>query len=379
LNCATSTNKTAKVGPSRPKTGQRLLFVGPALHEVGGVSIYCQTILASYPGTIEYFPFPLGMRRNPLTFLAVLFRFLRRIAGNPRPLVQLNSSFNASALYRDAIFLLLALLFSCRVAVFIHGWEPSFQNSLTGWRRALFRALFNRSAVIFVLAGVFRDSLLSMGISTNIVVETTCFPADIDHGSAPPTVERDHASPAPRILFLSRVVREKGAYELVEACSRLLSDFPGLRLDIAGEGPDLAQLKEYAASKRHGFVAFHGCVTGTAKWSLFREATIFSLPTYYGEGLPVTIMEAMYFGLPIVTTLVGGIADIFVCGENGLTVEPHDVEQLAQRLRQLLSDPEGRKRISRNNAQYSRSRFAPEVVARRLAGAHALAGSGALR
>lgn len=348
---------------------RNILFVGPDLHEVGGVSTYCKAILESYPGKIEYFPFPLGMKKNPFTFLAVLWKFVGKISNNPGAVVHINTSFNISAVSRDAVFLLLALLFSRKTVVFVHGWRSSFEESLTGWRLALFRALFNRASVIFVLADVFRAALIARGFTTRIVVETTCFPPDLYKMRSSTTAAQNLSNRGPRILFLSRIVREKGAFELLDACLRLVDSFPALKLDIAGDGPELQALKDYAALVHADFVTFHGAVTGNAKCALLEETTVYCLPSYT-EGLPVTILEAMFFGLPVITTRVGGIADVFVNGKNGLFVEPKDAADLEAKLRVLLSDFHEQEHMSRNNAAYALSRFAPNAVAHRLAEEH---------
>lgn len=342
----------------------KILFVGPDLNEVGGVSFYCKGIVESYPGEIEYFPFPISMKAKPWVLVKVLWRFVGRLLSGRDQLVQLNTSLNTNAIARDALFLVLAVICMKKVVVFIHGWDVPFAGSLRGARLWLFRSLINRAALIFVLGTEFKTKLHEFGVSTKIVVETTCFSSELKDVTSP--VSKGDKSTEPHILFISRVVKEKGIFELVEACARVAESYPRLKLDVAGDGPDLLGLKDFVKQKGADFVIFHGSVIGQAKLSLFESASIFCLPTYYGEGLPVTILEAMRFGLPIVTTKIGGIVDVFVDPQNGYFVEVRDVKDLALKVQHLLSDSAESQGIAETNYQRSHD-FSPEVVAQRMA------------
>lgn len=347
------------------KKKHRMLFVGPELKEIGGVSFYCKAILEAYPGEAEYFQFPLSMSRRPFLFLKVLADFSRKLS-NAHKTVHLNTSLNLNALARDFFFCVLALAKGKRPIVFIHGWDMDFQESLTGVKRLVFRGVFNRSALIIVLSQKFKDILECWNFTCPIEVETTCFPSELRKA---PTVQASGIK-NPRVLFLSRIVKEKGVFELADACAGLTESFPGLRLDIAGEGPDLHEFNLYITRKGYDFVAFHGNVTGEEKNCLFSEASVFCLPTYYGEGLPITIIEAMYFGLPIITTGAGGIAEIFKDNENGLLVKPRDIDDLKEKLTIIFIDNTLTKKISERNTEYAKKRFSPKVVASRLAVLH---------
>lgn len=345
----------------------RILFVGPDLNEVGGVSFYCKAIVENYPGEIEYFSFPIAMRGKPWVLISVLWRFVGKLLSRRDQIVQLNTSLNLNAITRDALFLMLSLMCSRKTVVFIHGWDVPFESSLQGFRLWLFKSLFNRAVSILVLGTEFKMKLLELGFTNKVVVETTCFSTELKEVAG--SISNDTKLAEPHILFISRIVKEKGIFDLVDACLGLLKTYPKLQLDVAGDGPDLILLKEFVNKKKADFVKFHGSVTGQAKVSLFEGAVLFCLPTYYGEGLPVTILEAMRFGLPIVTTKIGGIVDVFVDGENGVYIEPQDVMDLTEKIQALLLNPAILKKISSTNVERSQA-FSPENVSQRLAYLH---------
>lgn len=141
---------------------------------------------------------------------------------------------------------------------------------------------------------------------------------------------------AREVLFLGRLWREKGAYDLIEATAILAREFPDLCIVCAGDG-DLAVLRDRASTLgiSHN-VVFPGWVDGAEKDALLARATVFVLPSYF-EGLPIGILEAMINGIPVVATRVGGIPDALM-GDAGLMIEAGDVAGLAEALARVLRD-----------------------------------------
>ena len=86
-----------------------------------------------------------------------------------------------------------------------------------------------------------------------------------------------------------------------------------------------------------GNVRFLGWVGPEQRDQILKEADIFILPSY-NEGLPMAILEAMAWGLPIITTPVGGIPEVLIQGQNGLLVEPGNVNQLSKSIQYLMQD-----------------------------------------
>lgn len=128
------------------------------------------------------------------------------------------------------------------------------------------------------------------------------------------TVERVPArwQPVPgRILFMGRLIRQKGVDELIRAVVML--DQPEVELHIAGDGPERARLTRLAA--RTGVRAvFHGFVEGTRKHQLLASAAVLCVPSRdvggLSEGAPLVIREAGLVGLPVVATRAGGIPEL---------------------------------------------------------------------
>jgi glycosyltransferase involved in cell wall biosynthesis len=176
-------------------------------------------------------------------------------------------------------------------------------------------------------------------------------------------VDRAPAGPRPLdILFVGRLLEEKGVLDLLEAFP--LVESGDCTLTYAGAGPAetliARRARELAVSER---VTLAGYETGQALLQRYQRAAVLALPTYWGEGFPTVLAEAMDAGLPIVTTPIRGAADHLIEGENALFVEPRDVSGLASALTQLLGDADSRARMAAANRRRIQI-FAPDTVAR---------------
>jgi glycosyltransferase involved in cell wall biosynthesis len=124
---------------------------------------------------------------------------------------------------------------------------------------------------------------------------------------------------------------------MLEEAGVLRALVPGLRIECAGDG-DLGKVQRYAQALNMGArVKLRGWLDRKAAEGLLARASVFVLPSYV-EGLPMSLLEAMAMGCPVVATCVGGIPDIVEDGVNGLLVRPGDPHALAGALARVLRD-----------------------------------------
>jgi glycosyltransferase involved in cell wall biosynthesis len=172
----------------------------------------------------------------------------------------------------------------------------------------------------------------------------------------------DSTSEQNRILFVGRLIAEKGIFELVEAFAQVVREVES-KLVIAGEGVEADKLERtIKALGLEDRVRFTGYISATGLREEYANATLFVLPTRYKEGFPTVIAEAMDAGLPIITTPIRGAADHLVNGENAVFVEPGDVGSLATAITSVLRDEDLRRRMSAANGARIRM-FDPKIVA----------------
>lgn len=157
-----------------------------------------------------------------------------------------------------------------------------------------------------------------------------------------------------------RLVPLKGVVDLLRAVAALRSEFPGLRLEIAGSGPLQGDLE--LESNRLGLTE-HICFLGWKRdiGPVLRNWDIFVIPSW-DEGFPVAVLDAMAEGLPVVGTSVGGLSELIEDGRTGFLVPPRDPEALARQLRCLISEPERRKAQGAAGRERVRSQFSADQM-----------------
>jgi glycosyltransferase involved in cell wall biosynthesis len=142
-----------------------------------------------------------------------------------------------------------------------------------------------------------------------------------------------------QIITLSRLSEEKGLPYLIDAAEMVLPERASITFNIYGEGPLRASLEDMIKNKKLAeHVFLRGKYTRDKLNEIMRDADIYLLPSVT-EGLPLALIEAMAWGLPIVATGVGGIPELIEDGTSGLLCEPKNSTSLAQAIISLIKDP----------------------------------------
>lgn len=151
----------------------------------------------------------------------------------------------------------------------------------------------------------------------------------------------------PRVLCVARLLAAKGVREFAAAARRLRELRPEIGFELIGipeTGHGALTLEEVAEWKREGLLEFHEWLDDIG--SRLAAATVFVLPSYYGEGVPRTILEAMAIGRAVVTTDHVGCRDAVVHDKTGLLVPPRDPAALADAIESLVHDRARLERMS---------------------------------
>lgn len=160
-----------------------------------------------------------------------------------------------------------------------------------------------------------------------------------------PIVVRDYKKKQNNILFAGTLNERKGYNRLLEAFAKIAAQYKDWKIVFAGNGQiDAAKELQYSLSIPENQVQYLGWVVGAEKERAFQEASIYCLPSW-GEGFPMGVLDAWAYGIPVVTTPVGGIPDIITNGENGFVYEVNDIDKLAEYLVLLMNSRELRDKI----------------------------------
>lgn len=136
------------------------------------------------------------------------------------------------------------------------------------------------------------------------------------------------SQPGGGAVFAGRLSHEKGVDTLIEAAA-----MAGVHLDVAGEGPQMQDLRETAERLAGGLVTFHGRIPLAEVRDLLRAGSVAALPARWYENQPLSVLDAFACGVPVVGTNLGGIPELIEDRVDGYLVPPDDPAQLADRLR----------------------------------------------
>ena len=169
-----------------------------------------------------------------------------------------------------------------------------------------------------------------------------------------------------QILFLGEIGQRKGCYDIPAVVEKVVQKFPNVKFVLGGTG-DIETIKSLLRQKGvEKNVVFPGWVRGKEKDRLLRESDIFFLPSY-NEGMPMSILDAMGYGLPIVSTRVGGIPKIVHNGENGHVCEPGDVQAFSDALIKILINEDLWKKYGESSVAIVKKGYSFEGHIKRLA------------
>ncbi|WP_137392193.1 glycosyltransferase family 4 protein [Rhodoligotrophos defluvii] len=172
---------------------------------------------------------------------------------------------------------------------------------------------------------------------------------------------------APAFLLIARLLREKGIAEFAKAALDLHQRHPQARFRILGPldpSPLAISRAEIDAWTASGAVEYLGETRDVRPF--LRDASVFVLPSYYREGVPRSILEAMAMGRPIITADSPGCRETVINGENGFIVPPRDPTALAAAMERFIRDPMLARAMGKRALEVARTRFDVEAVNRHL-------------
>ena len=333
------------------KSKKNVLIILPHLIGKGGVAQYWRNLKPFYDSSHEFnfYYFQIGSnKKQNLHIIKDQLRLNDLLKNKDFDFVHLNPSLNYKSIARDCLFIKKIRKFKIPFMVTFHGWNPKIEKQLRTYFPFILKSTFLKSSYILVLSEEFKKNILNWGFKNGISVETTCIGNDLLDGfNIQQKIEKFRNSDCINILYISRIVKLKGVLETIKAIEILGYKF-NVKLNIAGVGPYLDQVKDYVRTKKISNVKFMGYVQGDNKLNLFYNSHILCFPSIYPEGLPVTIMEAIATGCALITTPNAGIKDIFIENKMGLFCnnKPHDI---ASKIKNLLNSGNLQKVMEFNN------------------------------
>ncbi|ESA37253.1 group 1 glycosyl transferase [Leptolyngbya sp. Heron Island J] len=234
----------------------------------------------------------------------------------------------------------IALVFQKPVLLHTHGSEfHLFYNQLPCFLKSIINWGIHKSFLISLSDSWEAWYIEHCGLDPQksfVLKNPVNFPAEI--------LQRTNADEV-KIIFLGKINLRKGVFDLLHAFSQLKPQLQAqTSLIFAGSG-DNEELLELARSLDiHSHIKLLGWINAVQRDQLLADASIFILPSY-NEGLPMALLEAMAFGVPPVTTPVGGIPEVVIDGINGIIVNPGDIKGLTEAMATLISKADLRNKM----------------------------------
>lgn len=325
-------------------TSKNVLTIGPHINEKGGIS----QVIKTYSSFFSPFHI-ISTSKKGNTCLKVIFltfaiiKCATILTFNPNIKIVHIHTASDNSFKRKTIFIAIAKFFRKKIILHIHG--GNFKNFYsTNPKRISY--ILQKADLIIALSNGWKQFFISNCHCKNVTVLNNPIEKPHDIKCQP------HKKTT--ILFLGKVSKEKGIYDLIEVVNVLIKENKlNISLQICGNDDNNILSKLINKYNLKNDVEVEGWVEGFKKSSLLANADIFILPSYI-EGLPICILEAMSYKKPIITTPVGGIPEIITHDKNGILVPPGDKNALAKAIITLYSDPDKCQLIG--NAGYETSK-----------------------
>jgi glycosyltransferase involved in cell wall biosynthesis len=346
---------------ARAKPATRVVMLGTSFETHGGISSVVNAyraagLFARWP--IDYVQTHSDRSRFAKWSCAIgaLFSMLFLAFRHPRAVMHVHAASRAS-FWRKAVLMSVGRLAGWPVIFHLHGGGfASFYARCRPWQRRIVRFFLDRAECIITVSDRWQSWM--RGITANPRVTTIPNPVALPQ-SVP--AQRSGAM----VCYVGRIEQAKGVFDLIEAVNEVRDTIPGVRLECAGDGDMEAVLRHALARGIRANVHFTGWISPRRREELLARATVFVLPSH-AEGMPMSLLEAMAAGCPVIASDVGGIPDVVTDGVNGLLVPAGDRDALALALHRLLVDRELAARLGREGRETIRRRFTAAHAIERL-------------
>lgn len=255
----------------------------------------------------------------------------RLLNKNAFDVIHIHMSYKGS-FYRKYRVAKLCKKYNKKVIIHLHGSEfKDFYHNGSAKRKQKITELFSMV-----------DTTIVLGEDWKLFIQTIAPQAQVrvvNNAVTIPAFVPKEVRSVRTLLFLGVLIPRKGVADLLKAAKQLNeSGTTQYEILVAGSGEEETKLKDYVAQNQlEKNVTFLGWIGSDQKAKLLQKADVLVLPSY-NEGLPMAILEAMSYGLPIISTNVGSIAEAVQDEVNGFLFTPGDVEALSAKMKDLITD-----------------------------------------
>lgn len=273
--------------------------------------------------------------------ICAYLKFGKKLILNKPDLVHVHSSFGGS-FYRKLPIIYMASFFHIPIVNHIHGSEiADLYINASLKKKKLVEKCFDKCRYLIVLSEEWKEKIMVVKTNTpTVVVENY----SVIHKEC----LRRKTNEIKQILFLGFLTELKGCFDIPEIIEKVVQQYDKLKVVLAGSG-EIEKIREILKKKNlEKYFVFPGWVKNEEKKKLLEESDLFLLPSYT-EAMPMSILEAMGYGLPIVTSDVGGIPQLVEDKKNGFMIKPGDIDGFATAILNIIQNEDLNYEMGKNS------------------------------
>lgn len=335
----------------------KVLMIGNHPSAKGGITSVIHQLL-EYDWTadgikMEFIPTYIETKnlKKSLFFVVAYMRILKRFLFQKPDVVHMHMSYKGSFRRKQMIHR-LCRRFGIKDIIHLHGSEfQKWYNESDESLQKKIRVLLCESSAVIVLGEKWNQIIKGIDTNVNTIV--------VGNTVHIPMAQVKWNSERKQILFLGVLIQRKGVSDLLDAIHLLVhsENADDMHFVIAGSGEEESTLTEKCIRLGiEDYVTFAGWTDNKKKQELLSQSQLLVLPSY-NEGLPIAILEAISYGMPVVATDVGDISAAVNDGKNGFLVQPGDVATLADRIRRVFENDEEYRRMGRVSRELAEKQF----------------------
>ena len=315
----------------------KILTIGPDYHNHrGGVG----AVIEVYSRYFEVFKFIASHRNGSVLskvsiFLINLIKYFSILVTDKNiKIIHIHGASYGSFYRKFVVFIIGKYIFRKKIIYHIHGGGfKVFYSKCNGLSKRLIKTLFGNADIVICLS----HSWIEYYKQTFKIKRAVILPNIIDY---PVKFMPAAKTGVVTFLFLGLISAAKGIFDLIEVIAKNKEKYRNrIKLLIGGNG-EVQYLKEFI--KKYDIddiVEYLGWISNVKKAEVLNNSSVYVLPSY-NEGLPISILESMSYGKPIISTNVGGIPEIVKDRRNGLLITPGDLKEIEMAVDYFLANPD---------------------------------------
>jgi glycosyltransferase involved in cell wall biosynthesis len=339
-----------------------ILVVGPSTKGLkGGQATHMENIDRAFglseKVNLTYFYSSSGLENTENGIKKVL-RLVKTIASFPlslksKEVVHLNSSFDNKAIIRDLCLLIWCLVFRKKIVVQYHGGNPFSVSWLkSSIFKKLYSSIWQRSSILVLNADQEKWFAQFEKIRSTTVKNYVSLP----------NLSITKSDEKYRFVYLGRIIKEKGLIDIVDSVKTIQNEFD-FEVDIYGQGEDIELISDYIEKNElSDIVKLKGSVEVDEKLEVLKNSHFFLYPSYYPEGLPYAVLEALSFAMPVICTNAGALEHVVTHLDTCLKVKEKSPSHLAELMATLMSDKALQNKLSQNSRKMIEQEYSVDVM-----------------